>query len=194
MAKGKEEKQKNSGTHTSAMGRVSYPSVVNPKFNELKKEEEYEVTLLFSKKENGIDSILTAIKKAESLTTLDVTNPDWRSPIIDGDSKADSNPEMAGHWCVKFKTSKEYKPRVVGIMKDANGKFKDITDPAEVYGGCYGRVAFTAICYQTGKNIGTGLFFNMFQKIKEGEPFGGIAPEKAFADSDQYIETEKDLM
>lgn len=194
MAKNKEEKQKNSGLHTSAVGRVSYPSVIEPKYDELAKADVYEVTLMFPKNGKEIDTVLTAIKKAETLTTLDTTNPEWKSPIVDGDSKADSNPELAGHWSVKFKSKAEYKPRVVGLLKDKDGKLLEITDPAEIYGGCYGRVAFTAFCYKSGKNVGTSLSLSMFQKIKEGEPFGGSVPEKAFADSDQFLEADGDLM
>lgn len=194
MAKNKEEKQRNSGQHTSAVGRVSYPSVISPKYDELAKADVYEVTLLFPKDSNDIESVLTAIKKAESLTSLDTTNPEWKSPIVDGDSKADSNPELAGHWSVKFKAKAEYKPRVVGVLKDKDGKLLPITDEAEIYGGCYGRVAFTAFCYKSGKNVGTSLALNMFQKTRDGEPFGGSVPEKAFADSDQFVDTSSDLM
>ena len=177
----------NSGQETSGIGRISYPSVLETTYNELSEKNEYEVTILFDKEDGSIKTVEDAIANAMEIGGKEAAdgkknNPDFLWPIHDGDAKADSNPEMIGCFTVKFKSKEEYKPKVVSIQKDENNKFIPITDVSEVYGGCYGRVSFVAAYFKKGKTQGVGCYFNMLQKTRDGEAFGGASPEKAFDD------------
>ena len=48
-----------------------------------------------------------------------------------------------------------------------------VTDPGEVYGGCYVRVSVTAFAYDQTGNKGVSFALNNVWKIRDGEPLGG---------------------
>lgn len=83
-------------------------------------------------------------------------------------------PECRGCWVITV--SAKQKPVVV----DAFGN--PVSDPAEVYSGCYGRASINFYGYnQAGKKgISAGLL--AVQKLHDGEPFGTVGSADDFND------------
>lgn len=92
-------------------------------------------------------------------------------PLHDGDGVKPSSgepygPECKGCYVMSISCSETQKPVVV----DAFGN--PITDPAEVYSGCYGRASVNFYGYNNRKKgVGAGLL--AIQKLHDGEPLGG---------------------
>lgn len=98
--------------------------------------------------------------------------------LHDGDGTRPSGdpfgPECKG--CYVITVSSKQKPVVV----DAFGN--QITDPGEVYSGCYGRASINFYGYNRAgkKGISAGLL--AIQKLHDGEPFGTVGSADDFND------------
>lgn len=82
-------------------------------------------------------------------------------PLRDGDGERVDKTEFKG--CYFLNATSKYMPEVV----DEN--CFTITDPEEVYSGCYGRVAIRFFPYSKEGNIGVGCCLHNVQKLEEGE-------------------------
>lgn len=151
------------------VGRISYPALFGEgKFNALSGKKEYTVDLLFPK-----NTDLSAVKKEidNAIEAKWGSKPPkgLRSPIKDGDgTKQNGEPyaaEYKGCYFITLKNTR--KPGVVG--PDA----QPLMDQGEIYGGCFGRASFNAFAYDQKANKGVSLSLINFQKVKDGEPFGG---------------------
>ena len=99
-----------------------------------------------------------------------------KSPLRDGDLEHSGDKGYAN--CMFMNASSKDKPGVVD--KDLN----EITDPAEVYSGCYGRVSITMYAYNFAGNCGIGCALNNVQKLDDGMRMGNHpSPADDFADS-----------
>ncbi len=97
-----------------------------------------------------------------------------RSPLRDGDLERPGDPAYAGCWFLNAKS--DTRPAIV------DAQVHPILDPAEVYSGCYARVAISFYAYNTNGNRGIGCGLNGVQKIRDGEPLGShFNAEKEFA-------------
>jgi hypothetical protein len=97
-----------------------------------------------------------------------------RNPLRDGAEKAQEWPFYAGHLFIN--TSTKNKP---GLVNQAN---KPITDPDEIYSGCWVRVELNAFAYAQKGNKGVSFGLNNVQKLGDDERFGGRRPaEQVFA-------------
>ena len=100
------------------------------------------------------------------------------STLRDGDGLKDDGepfgPECKG--CYVLKVRSKQKPVVVD--KDGNA----IIDPAEVYGGAYGRASITFFGYNTAGSKGVGAALLAVQKLHDGEPFGTVGSADDFND------------
>lgn len=150
-------------TGVSPVGRVSYPSVFVP--NSFQGgEPKYELTLIF---DEGTD-----LSELEAMARQAIEKK-WgnrlprklRNPIRDGNEKDDA----AYHGKKFIRFSSKRKPRVVG--PDPN---VDLEDDGTFYPGCYARVSYTAFCYDVSGNAGAGFGLTAVQKVRDGEPLGGI--------------------
>lgn len=98
--------------------------------------------------------------------------------LHDGDGLRDSGepygPECKG--CHVITVSSKQKPAIVDAFRN------EITDPAEVYSGCYGRASINFYGYNSNgkKGISAGLL--SIQKLHDGEPFGTVGSADDFAD------------
>lgn len=90
-----------------------------------------------------------------------------KSPLRDGDRDRDGG-EFAGHYFINAKS--KFAPQVV----DQN--VQPITDPAQVYSGCYGRVSLEFYAYSVSGNSGVAAGLGNVQKLRDGERLGGSAP------------------
>lgn len=103
-------------------------------------------------------------------------------PLHDGDGVKPNSGEPYGpecKGCYVINISSKQKPVVVDAFGNA------VTDPAEVYSGCYGRASINFYGYSNKrKGIGAGLL--AMQKLCDGEPFGTVGSADDF--NDGYVD------
>ena len=149
-------------------------------------EPKYSVTLLIPKSDTAtLNKIKEAIAEArESFCKRNGASalpPKPNHTLHDGDGMRDSGdlygPECKG--CYVITVSSKQKPLIVDNFRT------EITDPAEVYSGCYGRAAINFFGYSNNgkKGISAGLL--SIQKLSDGEPFGTVGSADDF--NDGYI-------
>jgi hypothetical protein len=64
----------------------------------------------------------------------------------------------------------------------------EITDPEEVYSGCYGRVSMKFFPYKKEGNLGIGCGLDNVQKLEDGEVIlTRISAEEDFAEVDDIL-------
>jgi hypothetical protein len=106
--------------------------------------------------------------------------------LHDGDGVRDSGdpygPECKDCWVITV--SSKQKPVIVDAFRN------EVTDPTEVYSGCYGRAAINFYGYnQAGKKgISAGLL--SIQKLHDGDPFGTVGSADDF--DDDYRDADMD--
>jgi hypothetical protein len=160
--------------------RVSYPSVFQPKRNDLNGKDEFSVVALFPK---GAD--LSALKAAAKAAVVEEWGPDekkWptklRLPFRDqGEKKKDGvMPPAHEEGAIFMNLKSQQKPGVV----DQN--VQPILDAVQFYGGCYARASVRAYAYEMKGNAGVAFGLQNIQKTRDGDSLGGrAAPEKDFA-------------
>ena len=146
-------------------------------------DPKYSVTLLIPKNDTAtlqkikkaINDATEAFRQKNGAASLPASP---RNPLRDGDGPKDNGdphgPECKG--CYVLKVRSKQKPVVV----DAFGN--QITDPAEVYGGAYGRASITFFGYNTAGSKGIGAALLAVQKLHDGEPFGTVGSADDFND------------
>lgn len=104
-----------------------------------------------------------------------------KTPLRDGDIDRPDDEAYAGCWFVNANATQA--PGVVDAQR------MRITDPAEVYSGCYGRASISFYAYNSSGNRGIACGLNNLQKLRDGEPLGGRASaESDFGDGDDAYE------
>lgn len=163
--------------------RMSYTYLFEPQVPLGGGEPKYELTILIPKADAAtVAKVQAAIREARDTycakhgATALPASP--KHPLRDGDGLRESGepygPECRG--CYVLKARCKQKPVVV----DAFGN--PITDPAEIYGGCYGRASFTLFGYNTAGQKGIGAALLAVQKLHDGEPFGTVGSAADFDD------------
>jgi hypothetical protein len=145
--------------------RLAYPVLFEMKYNELKKKDEWAVTMLFDKKTSDLTKLKNAIAQAaknEFGPNIDLKTLDLKR-IQDGDLKDRS--EYTGQWVVKAAT----RLKAPGVV---DSKLNKILDPGEIYSGVWANVNVTVKAYSQ-PNKGVTLYLNHVQKVKDGEPIAG---------------------
>lgn len=163
--------------------RMSYTHLFQPQVPLGGGEPKYEMTMLIPKSDvKTVDAIRAAIKEARDVfcnkngaTALPAAP---RHPLRDGDGLRDSGepygPECRGHYILKARCKNQ------PVVVDAFGQ--PITNAAEIYGGCYGRVSFTLFGYSKAGQKGIGATLLAVQKLHDGEPFGTAGSANDFND------------
>ncbi len=158
-------------------GRFSFCNVFKPREMNNDDEPKYSLTFLLPKDDTEtLERMKTAIEatKTEGITSKwnGKLPPLVKTPIHDGDgTRPNGEPfgeECKGHWV--FTASSKQKPEVV----DVNGH--EIANETDVYSGCYGRMYIRMFPYDFSGNRGIGFSLGPVQKLKDGEPLGGVAP------------------
>lgn len=163
--------------------RFSYANIFEPKASGDTGELKYSVMLLIPKSDTAtLGKIKAAIAEArESFCKKNgasalPANP--INPLHDGDGVKPNTGEPYGpecKGCYVISVSSKQKPVVVDAFSNP------ITDPAEVYSGCYGRASINFYGYNNKKKgIGAGLL--AIQKLHDGEPFGTVGSADDFND------------
>lgn len=170
---------------TTGKCRLSYVSVFEPKLMQDNVTEKFSVTLLIPKTDSRT---LAKIKAAqdEAVNVFKNKNPGKRLPanlsttLHDGDGLKDNGeeygPECRGHMVMTV-TSKR-RPVIVYADKTP------MTEPSEMYSGCYGRAVINFFVYDTMGKIGITAGLNGIMKLEDGEPLGGGGVTDADWDDD----------
>lgn len=156
---------------TTGRVRFSYCHIFEPRTLE-GSDPKYSVTLLIKKTDDfTVKKLKAAIAAAQAAYTE--RNPGKKAPtkntLHDGDGVRESGeefgPECKGCWVITAST--KTKPIIVDADKN------QITDPAEIYSGCYGRAIINAFAYDTHGNRGITFALNGIMKLSDGDPLGG---------------------
>lgn len=165
--------------------RFSFVHVFEPQAPVGGGDPKYSVTLLIPKADTAtLAKIKAAIAEARTnFCNKNGANALPASPsttLHDGDGVRPGGepfgPECKGCYVITVSASAAQKPVIV----DSFGN--QITDPGEVYSGCYGRASINFYGYnrQGKKGISAGLL--AIQKLHDGEPFGTVGSADDFND------------
>lgn len=163
--------------------RFSFCNIFEPKASGDNNEPKYSVTLLIPKSDAAtLGKIKAAMAEAREAfckkngASALPANP--INPVHDGDGTKPSSGEPYGpecKGCYVISVSSKQKPVIVDAFRN------EITDPGEVYSGCYGRASINFYGYSNKKKgIGAGLL--SIQKLHDGEPFGTVGSADDFDD------------
>jgi len=153
--------------------RLSYLTVFKPRMNELKKEEQYSVVLLFPKKDNdfckdanaNIQFVAQMIKTAAAEKFGDSVKK-YEIPMKDGDVETDSEgePKHPGYRYMRVMAKVEYPPVLI------DGNRRPVTGGWE--SGDWGiiKCSFFGYDFQGKKGVSVGL--RAIQFVAKDEPFG----------------------
>ena len=171
--------------------RFSFCNLFTPREQEGGGDPKYSVTLLIPKADKAT---LAKIKEAMAEAREQFVRKNGASSLPaqpvhtmhDGDGTRPGGdpfgPECKGCWVITV--SSKNPPVVVDAFRNP------ITDPGEVYSGCYGRASINFFGYSRSgkKGISAGLL--SIQKLHDGEPFGTVGSADDFADG--YADPEDD--
>ena len=171
--------------------RFSFVNIWEPKEPQGGGDPKYSVTLLIPKADTQtLGKIKAAMAEArENFCSRNGANALPAKPVHtlhDGDGMRDNGeafgPECKGHYVITV--GSKQKPVIV----DNTGN--PITDPGEVYSGCYGRASINFYGYSRSgkKGISAGLL--AVQKLHDGQPFGTVGSADDF--NDGYSDGEDD--
>lgn len=171
--------------------RFSYCHIFEPQAPVNGGDPKYSVTLLIPKSDSATYAKIQSAMK-EAADKFRERNGAASLPakpnhtLHDGDGTRDSGdpygPECKDCWVITV--SSKQKPVIVDAFRN------EVTDPTEVYSGCYGRAAINFYGYnQAGKKgISAGLL--SIQKLSDGEPFGTVGSADDF--DDDYRDADMD--
>ena len=163
--------------------RFSFCHIFEPQVPLNGGDPKYSVTLLIPKSDTvTIGKIKEAIAEArENFCKRNGANALPQKPnhtLHDGDGQRDSGedygPECKG--CYVITVSSKNKPVIVDNFRNP------VTDPAEVYSGCYGRAAINFYGYSQAGKKGVSAGLLSIQKLHDGEPFGTVGSADDFDD------------
>ncbi len=163
--------------------RFSFCNIFEAKEPQGGGDPKYSVTLLIPKSDTAtMDKIKAAMAEArENFCRKNGASALPAKPnhtLHDGDGTKDNGepygPECKGCWVISV--SSKQKPVIVDAFRN------EITDPGEIYSGCYGRAAINFYGYARSgkKGISAGLL--SIQKLHDGEPFGTVGSADDFND------------
>lgn len=163
--------------------RFSFCNIFEPKAPQGGGDPKYSVTLLIPKSDT---TTLGKIKAAMTEARDNYCNRNGANAIPvkfnhtlhDGDGVRDSGdpygPECKG--CYVITVSGKQKPAIVDAFRN------EITDPGEVYSGCYGRASINFYGYNSNGKKGVSAGLLAIQKLSDGEPFGTVGSADDFDD------------
>lgn len=173
-----EKEVKRMSTFVTKPVRLSFPHLFEPSAAVEGGVPKYSVVCLIDKKDKAtIDTIMKAVAEAKAKfkekTGKTFKQEGMPNTVHDGDGQRpngeDFGPECAGCYVVRMNSTNP--PVVINRMKEP------ITDPREVYAGCYGVVNFACGVYDMAGNRGIAFYLNGVAKVNEGEPLAASSPQ-----------------
>ena len=163
--------------------RFSFCHIFEPQEPQGGGDPKYSVTLIIPKSDTATLAKIKAAMEAarEKFCKQNGANALPAKPVHtlhDGDGQRpsgdDFGPECKG--CYVITVSSKQKPVIVDSFRN------EITNPGEVYSGCYGRASINFYGYNRNgkKGISAGLL--SIQKLHDGEPFGTVGSADDFND------------
>ena len=163
--------------------RFSFCNIFEPKAPQGGGDPKYSVTLLIPKSDTTTLGKIKAamIEARENYCNRNGANAipvKFNHTMHDGDGVRDSGepygPECKG--CYVITVSSKQKPIIVDAFRN------EITDPGEVYSGCYGRASINFYGYNNSGKKGVSAGLLSIQKLHDGEPFGTVGSADDFDD------------
>lgn len=164
--------------------RFSYANIFEAKAPTGGGEPKYSVTLLIPKSDTDtLGKIKTAMQDAadkfrekNGAASLPAK---FNHTLHDGDGERDSGEPYGDECkgCYVITVSSKQKPVIVDAFRN------EITDPGEVYSGCYGRAAINFYGYNQAGKKGVSAGLLSIQKLHDGEPFGTVGSANDFDDN-----------
>ena len=113
-----------------------------------------------------------------------------KSTLHDGDGERPNGGEFGEECkgCYVITVSSNNKPVLVHSDKTP------LTDPQELYSGCYGRAIINFYVYDTQGNKGISAGLNGIMKLYDGEPLGGGVVTDSDWDDGWEDEDDNDLL
>lgn len=169
---------------TTGKVRLSYNNLFTPRAAQEGAKEKFSTTILIPKNDKQtiakIKAAMDAAKSAYMQKHSGKKLPSaLKSTLHDGDGErpngGEFGPECKG--CYVMTVSSNNKPVLVYADKTP------ITEPSELYSGCYARVIINFYVYDTNGNKGISAGLNGVMKIADGEPLaGGVVTDSDWDD------------
>lgn len=176
---------------TTGKVRFSYVHVFEPTSMEEGQEKKYNVSIIIPKKDKAtLAKVRSGIEAAEEgfkAKNGGKLPKKWANPLRDGDEEKEDEAYKDS-----FFISAKSKRRPKVVDKD----FNEILDPEDFYSGCYGRVTLNFYAFDLAGNKGVAAGLENLLKLSDGESLGGGGgdPRNDFADNDDYLEEDDDLV
>ncbi len=159
---------------TTGKVRFSYCNLFTPRAVQEGATPKYSVTLLIPKSDKAtMQKIKTAMDEAKQKFMASNSGKklptNLKSTLHDGDGERPNGGEFGEECkgCYVITVSSNNKPVLVHADKTP------LTDPQELYSGCYGRAIINFYVYDTQGNKGISAGLNGIMKLYDGEPLGG---------------------
>ena len=180
---------------TTGKVRFSYCNLFTPRAVQEGAAEKYSVTLLIPQTDKHTLKKIKAAMDAAQANYLAKNSgkklpANLKSTLHDGDGErpngGDFGPECKG--CYVMTVSSNNKPVLVYADKTP------LTEPTELYSGCYGRAIINFYVYDTQGNKGISAGLNGIMKLEDGEPLAGGVVTDSDWDDDWEDEDDDDLL
>lgn len=179
-------------TMTTGIVRLSYPSLIEPRFNEQSGTSKYEAALIFSKHDAAMNQMVSAkiqeaikrgIEERKLLPTTTIDNV--KMTLKDGINDPTLSQDPYNHDKMILRTTSVSKPALMQLAPPGTASPVVPLQDAEskIYPGCYVVASVNFAAYNSNGNRGVSCFINSVLWYEDGESFaGGITAEEAFAD------------
>ena len=110
-----------------------------------------------------------------------------KTPLRDGDLERPDDEAYANAFFLNATSNRA--PQIVDLDR------REIDDESEVYSGVYARVSLNFYAFSVNGNRGIAAGLNNIQKVRDGEPLGGVSAAQDFAGefSEEADEDMEDL-
>lgn len=173
--------------------RFSYVHVFEPTSIEEGGDKKYNCSIIIPKSDKKTLAIINGAIKAATDAAVSAKYggklpKKWKTPLRDGDEEKEG--DEAYENCFFIGATSKRKPKVVD--KD----FQEILDPDDFYSGCFGRVTLNFYAFDVAGNKGIAAGLENLLKLSDGEALGGSGgdPRNDFADNDQFVDEDDELM
>lgn len=168
---------------TTGKVRFSYCNIFEPQEPQGGGDPKYSVTLLIPKADTvTVQKIKEAMTEARDnfckRNGANALPQKFNHTLHDGDGLRDSGEPYGAECkgCYVITVSSKQKPVIVDNMRNP------VTDPAEVYSGCYGRASINFYGYNSNGKKGVSAGLLAIQKLHDGESFGTVGSADDFND------------
>lgn len=170
--------------------RLSYVNLFEPGAPDSMNPGKYTVSLIISKNDkDSLSVIKQAVKncyeehKGDTLKGVDFSK--CQNVLHDGDQEKPSDTAYANSYYLSAKANK--KPNMYNI----DGTM--ITDPNDLYSGCWGKAIVTFYAYNKGANKGIACAIDGVKKVKDDEPLSGSVVQASDFDDDDNLTDWEDI-